>query len=97
MYRFAVCDDNPADADYVTALIKEWNQKAGIPLGTEYYPSAEAFLFAYEEDDSVDILFLDIEMGAMSGVELAKKLRAMGARLQIVFITGYTTWRRSIT
>ena len=89
MYRFAVCDDNPADADYVTALIKEWNQKAGIPLGTEYYPSAEAFLFAYEEDDSVDILFLDIEMGAMSGVELAKKLRAMGARLQIVFITGY--------
>ena len=33
MYRFAVCDDNPADADYVTALIKEWNQKAGIPPG----------------------------------------------------------------
>ena len=35
MYRFAVCDDDPADADYVTALIKEWNQKAGIPLVTD--------------------------------------------------------------
>lgn len=89
MYRFAICDDNPADADYVTLLIKEWNQKAGVPLQTEKYPSAEAFLFAYEEDDSVDVLFLDIEMGAMSGIQLAKKLRAMSARLQIVFITGY--------
>lgn len=89
MFRFAICDDDPADADYVESLVKGWNQEAGIPLQTEKYPSAEAFLFAYGEDDSVDVLFLDIEMGAMSGIQLAKELRAMNARLQIVFITGY--------
>lgn len=89
MFRFAICDDDPADADYVESLVKGWNQEAGIPLQTEKYSSAEAFLFAYGEDDSVDVLFLDIEMGAMSGIQLAKKLRAMNARLQIVFITGY--------
>ena len=89
MYRFAICDDDPADANYVASLIKEWNQKAGIPLQTEKYPSAEAFLYAYQEDNSIDVLFLDIEMGAMSGIQLAKKLRAMNAGLQIVFITGY--------
>ena len=32
---------------------------------------------------------MDIEMGDMSGVELAKRLRQMGAGLQIVFLTGY--------
>lgn len=89
MYRFAICDDDPADADYVASLIKEWNQKAAVPLQMEKYPSAEAFLFAYQEDGSVDVLFLDIEMGAMSGIQLAKKLRSMDARLQIVFVTGY--------
>lgn len=89
MYRFAVCDDHPADRDYVSGLIREWNQKAKIPLQTESYPSAEAFLFAYEENKDTDILFLDIEMGDMSGVELAKRLRRKGAGLQIVFITGY--------
>lgn len=89
MYRLAICDDNPADADYVTSLIREWNQKAGIPLRIDQYLSAEAFLFAYEGDDSVDVLFLDIEMGAMSGIQLAKKLRAMNSGLQIVFVTGY--------
>lgn len=89
MYRFAVCDDNPADADYVARLIGEWNKAARLPLKIGQYSSAEAFLFAYEEDNSFDVLFLDIEMGKMSGVELAKRLRQAGAGLQIVFITGY--------
>lgn len=89
MYRFAVCDDNPVDAAYVVGLIGEWNKTAKLPLKIEQYPSAEAFLFAYEEDNSIDVLFLDIEMGSMSGVELAKRLRQSGAGLQIIFITGY--------
>lgn len=89
MYRFAVCDDNPADGAYVAALIEKWGRGAGAGLTIEQYPSAEAFLFAYEEDPSFDLLCLDIEMGNMSGVKLAKKLRQSGAGLQIVFITGY--------
>lgn len=89
MYRFAVCDDNPADADYVAGLVGEWNKAAGLTLEIEKYFSAEAFLFAYEEDNSFDVLFLDIEMGKISGVELAKRLRQAGAGMQIVFITGY--------
>lgn len=89
MYRFAVCDDNPVDAAYVAGLIGEWNKTAKLPLKIEQYPSAEAFLFAYEEDNAIDVLFLDIEMGSMSGVELAKRLRQSGAGLQIIFVTGY--------
>lgn len=89
MYRFAICDDNPADADYVARLIGEWNKGAALPVKVEQYPSAEAFLFAYEDDNSFDVLFLDIEMGDMSGVELAKRIRQAGVGLQIVFITGY--------
>ncbi len=89
MYRFAVCDDSSADRAYVTALIEAWGCSRDILLQIEDYPSAEAFLFAYEGNEAVDVLFLDIEMGDMSGVELAKRLRQMGAGLQIVFLTGY--------
>ena len=92
MYRCAVCDDNGADAAFVVSLIDKWNQENGNERAiykTEVFPSAEAFLFAYEENQEYDILLLDIEMGGMSGVELAKRLRQMGAGLQIIFITGY--------
>ena len=89
MYRFAVCDDSSAARAYVTALIEAWGCSRDSLLQIEDYPSAEAFLFAYEGNEAVDVLFLDIEMGDMSGVELAKRLRQMGAGLQIVFLTGY--------
>ena len=46
-------------------------------------------MFAYETDKSFDILLLDIEMGGMDGVSLAKSVRAGNKAVQIIFITGY--------
>lgn len=89
MLYIAVCDDNEADVAFVVSLIEKWKKEMMLPLQIESFLSAEAFLFAYETDRKYDLLFLDIEMEGMSGVELAKKLRGMGARLQLVFITGY--------
>lgn len=89
MLYIAVCDDNEADAAFAVSLIEKWKKEMMLPLQIESFLSAEAFLFAYETDRKYDLLFLDIEMEGMSGVELAKKLRGMGARLQLVFITGY--------
>lgn len=89
MYRFAVCDDNPKDIAYVTALLEKWSRAAELPIQITGFPSAEAFLFAWEEDKRFDVLLLDVEMGGMSGVELAKKLRQAGASMQLIFLTGY--------
>ena len=41
--------------------------------------SAEALLFAWEENRDMDVLLLDIEMQGMSGVKLARQLRQMVA------------------
>lgn len=87
--KLVICDDNPADIDYITGLIDVWKRQAGTAVEILSFPSAEALLFAWEENRDMDILLLDIEMGKMSGVELAKHLRQAGARMQIVFITGY--------
>jgi len=39
--------------------------------------------------DMPDVAFLDIAMGGMSGMELAKKLKALSPTVNIVFVTGY--------
>ena len=49
-------------------------------------------MFLYEEKNNYDILLLDIELGAMDGVELAKRLRKTNDTVQIVFITGYSDY-----
>jgi DNA-binding LytR/AlgR family response regulator len=56
------------------------------------FASAETFLFHYEEEKDYDILLLDIEMGTMDGVTMAKRLRQNNDAVQIVFITGYSDY-----
>ena len=91
-YNIAVCDDSGADREYVMNFVKQWASKSGHAVNLSAFPSAENFLFLYEEKSDYDILLLDIEMGAMDGVTMAKKVRAYNEAVQIVFITGYSDY-----
>ena len=91
-YRFAICDDDADYAEYMEALAARWARQAGTQLEIERFPSAEAFLFRYEERRDFDVLLLDIEMAGMDGVALAKAVRMDDGDVQIVFITGYTDY-----
>lgn len=88
-YKIAVCDDSAGDREYITALARQWAERSGHLLDLSQFVSAENFLFEYSGKSDYDILLLDIEMGEMDGVELAKRLRRENEILQIVFVTGY--------
>ena len=66
-YRAAICDDCAADAQFVSEILKAWADERGAEVNAEIYPSAESFLFAYDENKAYDMLLLDIEMGGMGG------------------------------
>lgn len=91
-YRIAICDDSREDAGCSLLLAKEWAAARSEEVACEIFPSAESFLFRFEEDKSFDILLLDIEMGRMDGVELAGLVRRESEVIQIVFITGYSDY-----
>lgn len=88
-FRAAIVEDSPADAEYVGNILRGWAEKRGHVVSVERFPSAESFLFRYAEDKAWDILLLDIEMGAMDGISLAKQVRRDNDAVQIVFVTGY--------
>jgi FixJ family two-component response regulator len=52
------------------------------------YFSAEAFL-ADTKRPQFGCLVLDIQLGGLSGIELAQQLRAEGRRIPVVFITAH--------
>lgn len=84
----AICDDNEEQITALRRLLGEWAESKPFALVIDEYVSAESFLFSYP-DKPCDLLLLDIEMRALNGMALAKKLRANGDMLPIVFVTGY--------
>lgn len=88
-YRIAIVDDSATDAEFVQGILRDWAGERQLSIKPELFSSAESFLFRYAEDKNWDILLLDIEMGAMDGVSLAKRIRQENDSVQIVFITGF--------
>ena len=63
-------------------------------------PNAEIYGFrhtgdaiAHMEKDPCDVAFLDIEMKAMNGVAVAEKLKAINPDVNIIFATGFGSYR----
>lgn len=78
----AVVDDDESLCRSLSRLLRA----GGIqPIN---YASAEAFL-ADAKHPQFDCLVLDIQLGGMSGIELAQRLAAEGGRIPIIFITAY--------
>lgn len=91
-YKVAICDDSDADRRYIMDIVRSWASAAGHEVQIDGFPSAESFLFRYAGESDYDILLLDIEMGVMDGVTMAKELRKSNDTVQIIFITGYSDY-----
>lgn len=91
-YKIAICDDSDVDRQYVLNMINRWAAEVGHQVHINTFVSAEDFLFHYAEESDYDILLLDIEMGTMDGVTMAKQLRKNNDTIQIIFITGYSDY-----
>ena len=58
--------------------VHNWAKKNNLKLGIEFFHSAEAFDFSWSMDKRYNILFLDIEMSGINGIELKKKNKKKG-------------------
>lgn len=89
--RIAYCEDEPAQAGLVRAMILQWAESRGTTAEVILYESAEEFLFKNDtlvnEAFPYDIVFLDIAMRKMNGVALARAIREKDKRLPVAFLT----------
>lgn len=90
--KIAICDDEQSQTEYIASLVSAWGARDSHICEVRIFASAEAFLFGYEDDREYDILLLDVEMKIISGIDLAKKIRAQDNAVQIIFITGYSEY-----
>jgi len=84
MLSIAVCDDEKRVAEKIEKMAKAFFRKKNIDISVARYSSGKELL---ESSVRMDILFLDIGMRGMDGIEAARRLRAHGYRGFLVFIT----------
>jgi DNA-binding LytR/AlgR family response regulator len=86
--RIAICEDSDKDAKHLSSLIKE----SGTNAEVSFFKSGEAFLDV-QPMGRFDLVFLDIFMGGIMGVEVARILRNADDRCGIVFTTSSEDFR----
>ncbi len=92
LLNIAICDDEITQINNLKTLLNKWAKERNFALQIKEYASAESYLFNNENGSNFDIILLDIEMGEINGVELAKKIRKLSDSVQIIFITGYSDY-----
>ncbi len=86
MIRIALVDDNKKDLAVMQKYLQTAQESGGYEEFTfDSFTNSMEFIEAYH--GKYDIIFLDIEMPLLDGMEVAKRLRRMGSDSCIVFIT----------
>lgn len=87
--RIAYCEDETAQAEYVSDMIKNWGARKNTACDVDLYGSAEEFLFEMDEAElfAYDLILLDISMQGMNGFSLAERIRSTDKKVRLAFIT----------
>lgn len=89
MFKVGICDDGEKVCSFMDDILSEYGAKRNIRLETEIWNSGEKLQQYLEEGNLLDILFLDIELYQVNGMEVGDYIRnQLGDRqMQIIYIS----------
>lgn len=89
MYSVGICDDNDNICLQIKEAINEYSRKHAEVINVNIFKSGEEVYEFFLERNNVDLIFLDIELGKLNGVELGVKIRSefKNENIQIVYIS----------
>ena len=84
--HIAMVDDNQADLDKMKGALEEYGAANGMEIAFHAFLSGEKLLADYRPF-LYAVVFLDIFMDGMTGIEVAEKIRAVDDKALLVFLT----------
>lgn len=83
--RIAVLDDDPKDSGLLEGYLARYQAEHGTEFEVSVYHAGLDLLEEY--DRGFDVVFLDIEMPGMDGMEVARQIRRTDEAVGLIFIT----------
>jgi len=87
--KIAICDDNESELEKISDAVQEFVKvsKADKDITVKDFLKGSDLLNYLNWIDDFDLLILDVIMPGLSGVELAKEIRATNKNCKIIFLT----------
>ncbi len=85
MLKIAIVDDEQSSIDLLRSYLERFQQEQGCTFTLEVFLSAERMMERYQKE--YDIIFLDIEMEKLDGINAAKQIREVDDKSILIFVT----------
>lgn len=85
MFYIVICEDDILQREVLAGYLQQIFKELEFDYSLIEYSSGEELLSNYP--DQVDILFLDIQMDKLTGMDTARKIREFDSNVEIVFTT----------
>ena len=86
MLKIAICDDSPLCLEQIAGFTQKWSEESRIPIMIFSFPNGDD-LIAANQIEKFDIIFLDIIMPLLNGIDAARELRQHDKTVKIIFLT----------
>lgn len=98
MFRIGICDDEYMISSQVEKVLLKYAKLNFLEIDIEVFSSGEEMYRYIEEEHGFDLIYLDIEMKLMNGIEVGKKIRKIlqDHKTEIVYISGKDGYDRQL-
>ena len=90
--KIAICDDEKEFLENIDYAIKTYMNEKGLDYNIDLYNSGKSIMELQKNIVLYDVVFLDINMPEISGLEVAEWIRTYSDDVNIVFITAIISY-----
>ena len=92
MLEIAVCDDERFYREKIEKVLKEYLAEHELEYRIQLFPSGEEFLSRSENRVKYDIVFMDINMEKVDGIQAAMQMRSFHSDTYLVLVTAFINY-----
>lgn len=98
MIEIAICDDNKAVCSQIEHILLDYAKKVLLKIKVSVFFSGESIIEYLKRSNTFDLIYLDIEMKKLNGIEVGKQLRKVfkDYTTEIVYISGKDGYDRQL-
>lgn len=84
MIRVAIVEDNEGSAQLLRSHLEQYQNSVEEPFRVTHFSNALAFLEPYR---GYDLVFMDIQLPHLDGMEAALRMRKLDTQVKLIFVT----------